>query len=1020
VSRQLSILHRALRRRSLRIAVLAMILFGASVNFFCSNAFAQSPTLSSDTSRKEPKLSWLIRILRDQIPQETQLPGQTQQPRTSHGLSTQTLPKSIVDAMHSRQLRTNNNSEVQAYIELEGITPERIQKLEDLGIKIEVLGDPRSHQAKDRVYTITPTVQAWIPMAMLQQLEQLSFVRYVRLPDYAMSNGTSIDSQGDELLEAAYVRSTMSGLNLDGSNVTVGVISSGIGGIFASGCTSCGPVSGNATNPSPILLGDLPQATGVRTAGVLTAVSGGITAIKSYRDDQDLEATVEGSEGAEGTAMLEIVYDLAPKATLSFTNSSTSMEFELAVDALAQVNEVVVDDQFFAEPSFDGTSAVSTNTADALNNTSNQIRAYITSAGNMALDHYQGMYAPSGIDGLAITGFSGDLHLFQGMANDPQPAPGVTTDNENFGSTVFDPLLSIPPGQSVTVYLVWDDPVGASNNHYDLFLVPLSCGGLQAGRLPKPPCTITGSPVEFSENPQTGTQDPVQSIPYTNMGGSPVTLGIVIQNVENEALPVTFDMFVFGYGSKQTAPNHNFNTISGSIPAQSDAGGTPVSVISVGAINQIQCPSPDNCTGLLEGFSSQGPTQLTPQATTARIKPDLVAVDEVCIDGAGGFGNTIGNIDPGVTGICPVNPPASFTPMLFGGTSAAAPHVAAITALVLQAAPCLAYSSYNASASPPGNPATARESVYNALTKGYAQQLPGYLDAVQNNQEGWGIVDALTSVSSMLPQVMPPPTTANQTLSAVSASGAPVTLTGTAKDPNGCPLVAIQWSGGCGSGVASALHATVTCPIGVNTVQVGVSNNALSYLPQSQVPPLSITITDFALSGSPASANTPGSPAIYTIGVTSTSQGTFIYPVSLSCTAGLPAGAICSFSPIAVTPSATGAVTANSSSTLTIYQPNISSSNPRLFLLRDAGLAAVWLVSPFLLVAFEANRKGSHSTFRTRLFVSGVVLLILIVTASCSSHQSSTVSSPSPTTYTVMITGTANQLSHTTTITYKQ
>src|SRR5262249_49165242 len=119
-------------------------------------------------------------------------------------------------------------------------------------------------------------------------------------------------------------------------------------------------------------------------------------------------------------------------------------------------------------------------------------------------------------------------------------------------------------------------------------------------------------------------------------------------------------------------PQHerlNFNTQSRSVAAQSDAGGSPTSVVSVGAIcsasgaaagrssTNESCNDTSNST--IEFFSSRGPT------LDGRVKPDVTAIDGVSVTGAGGFGN------------------------LFFGTSAAVAHMGGVAALLLQSAPCL-------------------------------------------------------------------------------------------------------------------------------------------------------------------------------------------------------------------------------------------------------------------------------------------------------------------------------------------
>lgn len=977
--------------RKPRVVLLVIVTWAIAQYCISVPAYAGSPTSLRKSAQKDPKLCSLLRALREQVSQQSYTFSQTRKEAARPTFSTEELSKPILDALHGRQLRITSDGEVQVYIEVDRIVPEYVQRLQALGVKIEIQGDQQSHQMKNKVYTTVPTFQAQVPIEMIQQLENLPFVRYVRLPDYGIPNAGSVDSQGDAILQANIVRSATDGIDVDGTGVIVGVISTGIGGIFASDCTTCGPTT---NNPSPITLGDLPSATGTRnSAGTLISVSGGITATQSYRSDLDLEDTADGSLGAEGTALLEIVHDLAPGATLYFTNADTGMDFESAVNSLASTADVVVDDFSFFTAPYDGTSSVSTNTADALNNNANPINAYVTSAGDYAQNHYLGAYVDSGINGDPYTGESGDIHLFQGVPNDPTPTPGTTTDTEDFGPTAFDPVISIPPGGQVAIYLAWNDPWSASANDYDLFLVPLSCGSPQNG-LPTPPCAISGSFIASSTNPQNGTQDPTETITWTNTTGSNVTAGVVIENVANQAAIVTFDMFIVvsGYTVPEPTPSHNFNTINGSIPAESDAGGSPASVITVGAINQTQCAAPDNCTGLLEPYSSQGPTEATPQAAS-RTKPDITAVDNVCITGAGGFSNSNPASD------CPPPQPTSYTPSLFEGTSAASPHVAAIAALLLQTSPCLLYDSRV------GTPAHARQSIYNALTTN-AEPLPGYLESVPNGEVGYGLVDAFTSAKSMLPV----PAALNVTpVSATSSNGASVVLSPTDTDPNNCPIVAVQWSGDCLSGVANAPNATITCPIGVNTVRVGVSNNGLSFLPQEQVPYSKIIVTDFALSASPSTTSTqPGGPANYTITVASTAQGLFGYPVVLNCSSGLPPGATCLFSPTSVALGTTGSAT----SLLTIYTALGSSTSDAQPTMTPGQFAYIGFTVPIIVVGFAFYKTGSRKALTSQLFTAALLFCAVIEILSCGSHTSTTTSN----TYSVTITGTANQLSHQTTV----
>ena len=1046
-----------LRGRGPRGPFLWLALYLAIQGFLGLSAYAQAPALLPPII-KDPKLCSLLRQLRDEVPQTEDVPLSREQPAEgARRFSAEKASKPIADALRARLMRINENGEVQVYIELSAINSETLAALAALGTQVQIIGKPAPDRGKGEVLTRVPTVQALLPVTMIQQVEELPFVHYVRLPSYALSsaaNPPSVTTQGDIDLNASAARSTF---GVDGTGVKVGVISSGIGGVFASGCTTdCSPIANTATTPSPITLNDLPTATGMRaattvgsiSAGTLVSVTGGITAAKSHRGDGDLEAASEGSAGAEGTALLEIVHDLAPGAALSFANAGSDMEFEQAVDALASTNDVVVDDIFFlGQPSFDGTSAVSENTSDALNNNSNPIRAYITSGGNLALDHYQGVYSDSGTDGLLITGQSGHLHQF--AATPPGTTTNVTSDFENFGTknngeNYYDPVVTLPPNAEITVYLAWNDPVGASTNDYDLFLVPLSCNGnsTQNG-LPLPPCSITGLPVGSAVNVQSGTQDPMEDMTFTNTSTSPTTVGIVIQNVNNMAAPRMFDLFVSGYQDKENIPNHNFNTMSGSVPAQSDAGG---GVVSVGAINSIRCQVPDNCTGEVESFSSQGPTQMTPQVTTTRTKPDLIAVDEVCIDGAGGFGHTITSSDLAAGYNCPVSPPASDQPTLFEGSSAAAPHVAAIAALALQAAPCLLAEYPSPPSSPPSAtsapemPTAAQRIAIQEAIENHAELLSAYYQPVQNNFEGYGIVDALATVTAMLatpstsgtpPTVVTP---ATQTVSAISnynsttnnysnPSIASVVITGSGKDPNSCPLVAIEWSSATctstnKSNQAAGLSTTINCPAGVNTVQIAPSSNSLSFPPLSEFPVTTIIVTDFTLSASAISpVNSTPTSSVYTITVASSPQGSFTNAVSLACTSGLPAGSTCYFSPAAVTPGSSSVSSATS--TLTIVTPGTASIGHKAPPVRpNLKPPAVWYAFLLILIVLAIWSRTSHKQLGFRIALGALLALLAVSPLGCGSNgtPSSTSTTPPGPPAIVTITGTSNQVQHTTTV----
>jgi hypothetical protein len=125
-------------------------------------------------------------------------------------------------------------------------------------------------------------VQARVPIDRLPAVAQLPVVDAIRLPSYAQHRVGAATTEGDALLYANEVRAQYS---LDGTGVRVGVVSDGLKGVFATGCTSnCGGVDNG-----PMATSDLPPAAGVRNAsGVLTSAASGIVA-RSFRANGDLE-----------------------------------------------------------------------------------------------------------------------------------------------------------------------------------------------------------------------------------------------------------------------------------------------------------------------------------------------------------------------------------------------------------------------------------------------------------------------------------------------------------------------------------------------------------------------------------------------------------------------------------------------------------------------------------------------------------------------------------------------------------
>jgi hypothetical protein len=808
--------------------------------------FARANT--TNTADGNVKLTTVLADLAQAVPQQ-QGPLAAERAGGTTAISQDALPPSVRDAMQARRVRINARNAVQVYILVDAVNDDNLQQLGGLGVTIEIVDAAHAR------------VQARIPVGRLQAVADLPFVTFVRLPTYAVHRVGSVSTEGDAIVRSSIARQQF---GLDGTGVRVGVISDGVKGIFAKSCTTCGGVASG-----PIASGDLPSATGTRNAaGVLTSSSGGIAG-RSFTSNNDLEGlppvTIPpcgfSGAGAEGTALLEVIHDVAPGAQLAFANADTDLAFQQAVNFLAASNDVVVDDLgFYGEP-YDGTSGVSSNTAAALNTPSNRIRTYITANGNAADEHYLGTWTDSGIDGTSITGItpSGHLHLFQQTAD--------TTDVLSLTPKPYN-LIRLPAGGTVVIFLTWDDPFGGSGNNYDLYLVRES----------------TNTVVARGVDSQTGSQDPLEFIGYTN-GGATDSFHIVVQNVNGAAQPKQLNLFSYQPECASGGPlllvpsrheRHNYNTATRSVAAQNDAGGSPVGVISVGAIcsgsaaavsatgnRDESCNDPTHST--IEFFSSQGPT------IDGRNKPDISAIDGVSITAAGSF----------------VNP--------FFGTSAAAPHVAGIAALLLQAAPCLVSGAPGAA-----DTVTARLNLRTLLV-GNAVPLGG---APPDNVFGAGRADAINSVQKTLPVLSGPPAVTVAGNTPTGATITPVQLGFT--DPNQCALARVSAAGGCST---SASGATITCPFGSSTASVSASNNGVSFSPVANI---QVNVTTFSVGAAPGTATvSAGQSAVYQATV-SAQGGPFGSPVTLGCS-NLPPQCSCSFSPPTVTPG-----TGSAQSTVTI------------------------------------------------------------------------------------------------------
>jgi PKD repeat protein len=223
-------------------------------------------------------------------------------------------------------------------------------------------------------------------------------------------------------------------------------------------------------------------------------------------------------------------------------------------------------------------------------------------------------------------------HHFQG---DFFPDGPTNINDFSSGSDLASKSLyvDLPVQSTVWIVLEWNDQFGHAANDYDLFLSESKLGDLSQ-----------------SINLQAGTQDPVEFIAYKNLDTSTKTGKIDVSKYSGAVK--TLELYIYPSGG---ATVYSKNTVA----ADSIFGHPAVpGVIAAAAVYQ-------GLPTAIEPFSSLGPVTITYPSPEVRQKPDISGVDGVRIFGAGGFPNP------------------------FYGTSAAAPHIAAVAAQIWGGHPLL-------------------------------------------------------------------------------------------------------------------------------------------------------------------------------------------------------------------------------------------------------------------------------------------------------------------------------------------
>jgi hypothetical protein len=352
--------------------------------------------------------------------------------------------------------------------------------------------------------------------------------------------------------------------------------------------------------------------------------------VKTLPDEDGSETA---SQTGEGLAMLEIIHAIAPAAELWFaTGNGGPAHMADNIHGLydaAHCNVMVDDLTYPSESPFQDDDI-----SRAVDFVTDAGVLYFSSARNSGnMKHktsgtWEGMFHDGGPVGAKYKGINpkAHLHIFTGK---------IVVNNVT------------KAGMYDRVDLFWSDPLGGSRNGYDLFVVDNQ-----------------GNVLRSSTTSHTGSQDPYQSVDHLHSGEN--ILIVKEANAAPRFLHLETGRGVLRYGTTGSVRGHNANGSPNSFTVAARGVSKPAVLFAGGADAKV------------EDFSSDGPRRVFFDPEGKPYTP-------------GNFSDTGGRLlqKPDITaadGVSTTFPDQSeLNPFL--GTSAAAPHAAAIAALMLSCKP---------------------------------------------------------------------------------------------------------------------------------------------------------------------------------------------------------------------------------------------------------------------------------------------------------------------------------------------
>ncbi len=344
----------------------------------------------------------------------------------------------------------------------------------------------------------------------------------------------------------------------------------------------------------------------------------------------------------EGRAMAQIVHDLAPGSPLAFSSAFTSdTDFAQQIRNLQSTgSKVIVDDvSYYNEPFYqDGPIAKAVDDVTAagvtyFSSAGNSTPQWVPDGGSYEAMSFRSTACPAALLG---NGYNG--------CHDYDAGAGV--DNGN--------LMAIPANAILRTTLGWNEPMYGVTTDLDYFLIDGSNGSVLAA----------------SSSANSATGSPVEVIAWQNTYGLTKNVSLVVARF-GESATGTPRLKTIVHRNPATSVEWRGGTVQGT-----DVAGPTVfghnAMLAAGSIAAV----PYYDANTIEDFSSRGPATYCWQPVNGLVPSPAMSCQTKNLDVAATDG--VSNSFFGSGG----------SPWRFYGTSASAPHAAAIAALQVQKEPC--------------------------------------------------------------------------------------------------------------------------------------------------------------------------------------------------------------------------------------------------------------------------------------------------------------------------------------------